>query len=111
MVAVMMSVIMAVSLKVKEGQASYEGARCVQKVHKCYFCNKPGHKKAECLKRIAWMERRSIHSVSVCFEFNFIEVPSNTWWLDTGATTHVSNIMQGFLMFQPQRENEKFLFM
>ena len=40
-----------------------------------------------------------------------IEVSSNTWWLDTGATTHVSNVMQGYLNFHQMPESESFLFM
>ena len=39
------------------------------------------------------------------------EVPNNTWWLDSGCTTHVSNIMQGFLSIQTTRPNEKFVLM
>ena len=32
------------------------------------------------------------------YETNLIEVPSNTWWLDSGATINVSN--KGFLIIQ-----------
>ncbi|WVZ07203.1 hypothetical protein V8G54_020549 [Vigna mungo] len=42
---------------------------------------------------------------------NIIEVPNNTWWLDSGATTHVSNIMQGFLSIQPIKGTKKYLYM
>ena len=28
------------------------------------------------------------HWVNVCFESNIIDMPSNTWWLDSGATIH-----------------------
>nr|GLL27411.1 uncharacterized protein LOC104242829 [Ipomoea trifida] len=42
-------------------------------------CNSSRHKKVECLKKKAWMEKKGIHSVSVCFESNLIEVSSNTW--------------------------------
>jgi len=38
-------------------------------------------------------------------------VPNNTWWLDSGATTHVSHVLQGFLSIQPIRGTEKFLYM
>ena len=30
----------------------------------------------------------------VCLESNIIDVPSNSWWLDTGATIHVTNSLQ-----------------
>ena len=29
-----------------------------------------------------------IHWVNVCFESNIIDVPSDTWWLDSGATIY-----------------------
>ena len=47
----------------------------------------------------------------VYFESNLYEVPSNTWWLDSGATTHVSNTMHGFLTCQSTNLNDNFLFM
>ena len=34
------------------------------------------------------------HWVNVCFESNVIDVPFDTWWLDSGATIHASNSMQ-----------------
>ena len=37
--------------------------------------------------------------------------PSNTWWLDSGATTHISNTMQGFLSIQTINPNENFVLM
>ena len=37
------------------------------------------------------------HWVSVCFESNIIDVPSNTWWLDSGATIHTCNTMQAMV--------------
>ena len=93
--------------KVQPGKGQGE----IEKILKCFFGNKPGHKKADCQKRKAWFEKRGIHFVSVCFESNLIEVSSNTWRLDTGATTHVSNVMQGYLNFHQMPESESFLFM
>ena len=95
----------------KKGKQPMKVKGDAQKVKKCHFCGKVGHFKNECLKRKAWFEKKGIHYVYVCFESNLIEVPSNTWWLDTGATTHVSHISQGFLTIQPIKESEKFLFM
>ena len=38
-------------------------------------------------------------------------MPNNTWWLDSGSTTHVSNVIQGFLPIQTINKNEQFLYM
>lgn len=57
------------------------------------------------------LKRKGTFYVSVCFESNHIEMPNNTWWLDSGMTTHVSYVMQRFLSIQPISETEKFLFM
>lgn len=35
-------------------------------------------------KRKAWFENKGTYYVSICFESNIIEVPNNTWWLDSG---------------------------
>ena len=49
--------------------------------------------------------------ISVCFESNLTEVLSNTWWLDSAATTHVSNTIHGFLSIQTINPNENFMLM
>ena len=46
----------------------------------------------------------------VCFKLNLSKVLHNTWWIDFGCTTHVSNTMQGFLTIQTISLNEKFVF-
>ncbi|CAD5164122.1 unnamed protein product [Musa acuminata subsp. malaccensis] len=37
--------------------------------------------------------------------------PSNTWWIDSGASTHVTNNMQGFLSIRKPKEHERFIIM
>ena len=44
--------------------------------------------------------------IYVCFESNLNEAPYNTWWLHSGAATHISNTMQGFLSIQTINPNE-----
>ena len=66
-------------------------------VFRCYFCKKKGHKQKDCTKRKAWFQKKGNLLSFMYFETNLIDVPSNMWWLDSGATIHVSNNMQGFL--------------
>ena len=35
--------------------------------------------------------------VNVCFESNIIDVPSDTWWLNSGATIHPYNSIQAVI--------------
>ncbi|KAI3470069.1 hypothetical protein Pfo_026732 [Paulownia fortunei] len=77
----------------------------------CRFCRKPGHYQKDCLKRKAWFEKKGKSSAFVCFKSNLAEVLYNTWWIDSGCTTHVLNTMQGFLMTQTINLNENFVFM
>ncbi|RVW93925.1 Retrovirus-related Pol polyprotein from transposon TNT 1-94 [Vitis vinifera] len=90
-----------------EGSQSHDGKFTVS----CYFCGKKGHVKKDCIKRKAWFEKRGINLSFVCYESNLAEVPSNTWWIDSGATTHVTNLMQGFLTTRKPKESEKSLYM
>ena len=58
-----------------------------QKEHngpKCYFCRGYGHLQKNCPKRRAWFEKKGKLLAYVCFESNMTQVPSNTWWIDSG---------------------------
>jgi len=89
-----------------------ESSTKIQKKNdKCHFYGKFGHFHMNCPKRKAWFEKKGEHNAYVCFESNLTEVPHNTWWIDSGCTTHVSNMMQGFLTTRTINPNEKFVFM
>ena len=90
-----------------EGRHSHDGKFTVS----CYFCGKKEHVKKDCIKCKAWFEKRGINLSFVYYESNLAEVPSNTWWIDSRATTHVTNLMQGFLTTKKPKESEKFLYM
>ncbi|KAH9669148.1 retrovirus-related pol polyprotein from transposon TNT 1-94-like protein [Citrus sinensis] len=73
---------------------------------KCHFCKKPGHKRAECRGFKAWLEKKGIPVAFVGFESNLVDVPSDTWWLDTGATINITNSLQEFKSRREPNEGE-----
>ena len=77
----------------KANQSSAQILKKESSKDKCHFYGKLGHCQKDCLKRKAWFERKGEPSALVCFESNLDEVPYNTWWIDSGCTTHVSNTM------------------
>nr|KYP46272.1 hypothetical protein KK1_032149 [Cajanus cajan] len=50
----------------------------VKEFMNCHFYGKSGHFQKDCPKLKAWFKKK---------------VPYNTWWIDSGCTTHVSNTM------------------
>ena len=72
------------------------------------FCKKYGHKRIVCFKFKKWLEKKKKGNplALVCFESNNINVPSNSWWLDTSATIHVTNFMQALRNLRRSSEGE-----
>ena len=85
--------------------------RFTRRVDKCHYCKKTRHFQKDCPICMAWFEKKGKHNAYVCFKSILVEVPYNTWWLDSGRTTHISNIMRRFLTIQTTRPNEKFVLM
>ncbi|KAI5335604.1 hypothetical protein L3X38_025737 [Prunus dulcis] len=56
--------------------------------------------KRDCRRYKRWLDKQKAKgkktSVFVVYESNSLEMLSNTWWLDSGATVHVINSLQGF---------------
>ena len=64
----------------------------------CAYCKKFEHKLGNCYilkKKNADKEGILLYALA-CFESNVIDVAPNSWWLDSGATIHVVNYLQGF---------------
>lgn len=81
------------------------------KSEKYHFCNKREPFAKDCLKCKAWFKKKYKPSALVCFTSNLSKVLYNTWWINSGRTTHVSKTMHRFLMVQTININEKFIFM
>ena len=81
------------------------------KSNNCHFYWKSTHFQKDLPKRKSWFEKKGELNAYAYFESNLTEVPHNTWWIDFGCTTHVSNTMQEFLTIKTISPNEKFVFM
>ena len=66
---------------------------------RCYFYKKSRHLKTDCTKYKKRLEKKnSGNIVSIAsYESNLALVPSSSWWIDSGATVHISTTLQGFL--------------
>jgi hypothetical protein len=56
-----------------------------------------GHIRRECDEFKAWLVKKGNDFISFIDEFSFTDFSSNTWWIDSGATVHVTNSSQGLL--------------
>ena len=90
--------------KDKEGAAvPYQKKQHKEKrVDSCFFYGAVGYKKKQCTNYHAWRAKKGTLLNLVCYEVNLTSVPKHTWWIDSGATTHISVSMQGCLSFQSQ---------
>ncbi|RVW42708.1 Retrovirus-related Pol polyprotein from transposon TNT 1-94 [Vitis vinifera] len=76
----------------------------------CFFCKKAGHMKKTCTKYAACREKKGTLLNFVCSEINLAIVPIDTWWIDMGATTHISVTMQGCLRSRMSIDGERFIY-
>ena len=70
----------------------------------------PGHMKKTYTKYAAWCEKKGTLLNFVCSEINLAVVPTDTWWIDTGATTHISVTMQGCLRSRMPTDGERYIY-
>jgi hypothetical protein len=71
-------------------------------------CKKTGHFKKDCpewLKSI--MAKKGIDIVSFVKESLYSQFSKSTWWIDSGATVHVANSLQGFYSTRTMQRSER----
>ena len=98
-----------------KSQASQKGKQQIppksdiKKDEKCFFCKKKGHVKKKCLKFQNWLEKKGNPTSFVCYESNMVNVNTNTWWIDSGSTIHISNSLQGMQNLRKPVTSEQFI--
>ncbi|KAK3007193.1 hypothetical protein RJ639_015489 [Escallonia herrerae] len=74
---------------------------------RCHFCKDKGHMRKVCHKFREWLEKKGNLSICVCYESYTIDAPLNTWWVDTDATVHITNLLQGFLSVKKLNKGDR----
>lgn len=66
----------------------------------CFWCKEKEHEKTDCHAFNAWLDNKDKpggnHLAFVCFESNLVDILINSWWLDSGYTTHIFVSLHGF---------------
>ena len=81
-----------------------------KKVDGCFLCGAAGHKKKQCTNYYAWHAKKGTLLNLVFYEVNLTSVLKHTWWIDFGATTHISVSMQGCLSCRKPNDGKRYIF-
>ncbi|KAM1114412.1 hypothetical protein ACFX2B_046412 [Malus domestica] len=69
--------------------------KSVEKI-RCHHCKTKGHYRKDCEIFKEWLRSKGRTDVYVCEETNLVDIPTNSWWFDTGASVHITNTLHGF---------------
>ena len=77
----------------------------------CKFCKSPKHEQKDCHGFKEWLKNKGTITDYVSFidESFLVNFSPNTWWIDSGATVHISNSLQVFSSIRTIREGERSL--
>ena len=77
--------------KRKQGNdASHNGQKEENKME-CHFCHKKGHERSDCSGFKAWLEKKGKTQCLVSYKSYLVDVPPNSWWIDTCVSIHITN--------------------
>jgi hypothetical protein len=67
-------------------------------VDTCLYCKQKGHYKKDCPDYLRSLLKRDEGTDQITFidESLYLDFFTNSWWIDSGATVHVANSLQGF---------------
>jgi hypothetical protein len=75
----------------------------------CHFCGDDTHYKNNCAKWLKWLARKGEDYITFIDDSIYVIFSLSTWWIDSGATLHVYNSLQGFVMKTSTRKGEQSL--
>jgi hypothetical protein len=62
----------------------------------CKWCEKRGHYQKDCSEFPKHLMRKGEEIITFLDESLYLSYLESTWWIDSGATIHISNSLQGF---------------
>ena len=54
-----------------------------------------------------WLNKKGTDVITFVEESLYVNYATNTWWIDSGATIHITNSLQGFDMRRTLRRGER----
>jgi hypothetical protein len=89
--------------KYEKGESS-RSAQSKKDGEVCHFCGDDTHYKNDCAK---WLARKGDDYITFVGESLYFNLSLNTWWIDSGATMHVCNLIHGFIMKTSTRKGSE----
>jgi hypothetical protein len=62
----------------------------------CKWCKRRSHYQKNCIEFLKHLNKQGEDHVAFVNESLFLSYSKSTWWIDSGATIHVVNSLQGF---------------
>jgi hypothetical protein len=73
----------------------------------CKWCKRRGHYQKNCIEFLKHLNKQGEDHITFVDETLFLSYSKSTWWIDSGATIHVTNSLQGFHMRRTLRRGER----
>jgi hypothetical protein len=73
----------------------------------CKWCKRRGHYQKNCIEFLKHLNKQGEDHVTFVDESLFLSYSRSTWWIDSGATIHVANSLQGFHTRRTLQRGEK----
>ncbi|KAG6487838.1 hypothetical protein ZIOFF_056574 [Zingiber officinale] len=92
----------SISSDIRGGMPDFENAKdfldsieeqfqiCSKALATTLIINMPTHFQKDCPKFKEWLAKKGEMSSYVCYESFLANVPTDTWWIDSGASVHIA---------------------